>query len=60
MDAYDAAVADPATQERVEEDLNDGRFLEITGTPTFFIDGEKLELTQLADLTDALDEATGR
>ena len=60
MAAYDAAIADPATQERVEQDLNDGRYLDVTGTPTFFLDGEKLELTQLSDLTDALDAATGR
>lgn len=60
MDAYDAAVADPATQQRVEEDFNDGQYLNVTGTPTFFLDGEKLELEQLSDLTDALDQATGR
>lgn len=60
MDAYDAAVADPATKARVEEDLNDGQNLGVSGTPSFFLDGQKLELTQLSDLTDALDEATGR
>ena len=60
MAAYDAAIADPATQERVEEDFDDGRYLGVSGTPTFFLDGVKLELTQLSDLTDALDEATGR
>ncbi len=60
MDAYDAAVADPATKERVEQDFNDGQFLDVTGTPSFFLDGKKLELTQLSDLTDALDRATGR
>ena len=60
MDAYDAAVADPATQARVEEDFNDGQYLNVTGTPTFFLNGEKLELEQLSDLTDALDRATGR
>ncbi|WP_347401228.1 DsbA family protein [Microbacterium esteraromaticum] len=60
MSAYDEAIADPATQDRVEADLADGQYLEVSGTPTFFLDGEKLELTQLSDLTDALDEATGR
>lgn len=60
MDAYDAAIAHRATQERVEQDLNDGRYIDITGTSTFLLDGEKLELTQLSDLTDALDSATGR
>lgn len=60
MAAYDAAVADPATQQRVEQDFNDGQYLDVTGTPTFFLDGERLELNQLTDLTDALDRATGR
>ncbi|WP_394279955.1 DsbA family protein [Microbacterium sp.] len=60
MDAYDAAVADPATKERVEQDFDDGQYLNVTGTPTFFLDGKKLELQQLSDLTGALDRATGR
>lgn len=57
MDAYDEAVADPATQERVEEDFLAGQEMGVTGTPTFFLDGEKLELNSLTDLTDALDRA---
>ncbi|WP_339328948.1 DsbA family protein [Sediminivirga luteola] len=57
MAAYDAAVADPATQERVEEDFNAGRALEVSGTPTFFLDGEQLELTAPEDLPNALDAA---
>ncbi|MFF0905489.1 UNVERIFIED_CONTAM: thioredoxin domain-containing protein [Kocuria sp. CPCC 205316] len=42
MAAYDAAVADPATQERVELDVADGEALGVGGTPTFFLDGEVL------------------
>ncbi|GGO59763.1 thioredoxin domain-containing protein [Microbacterium sp. ZXX196] len=57
MAAYDAAVADPGTQARVEEDFSEGRALGVGGTPTFFLDGEQLELTQLSDLTDAIDRA---
>lgn len=60
LGAYDAAVAAPATRERVEADFNDGQYLGVSGTPSFFLDGEKLELTQLSDLTNALDEATNR
>jgi len=60
LDSYDAAISDPATKERVEADFADGEYLGMRGTPTFFLDGEKLELTQLSDLTDALDEATDR
>ena len=57
MAAYDQAVEDPATRERVEEDFAEGQQMGVQGTPTFFLDGEKLELTQLTDLTDALDRA---
>jgi protein-disulfide isomerase len=60
MAAYDAAVADPATRQRVEQDFDDGKYRGITGTPTFFLDDVKLELTELSDLTEALDDATGR
>ena len=57
MATYDTAVADPSTRARVEEDYNDARALGASSTPTFFLDGQQLELTQLTDLTDALDRA---
>jgi protein-disulfide isomerase len=56
MEQFDAAVADPATRQRVEEDFNDGRALGVDSTPTFFIDGEKLDLQRLTDLGDAIEE----
>ncbi|MGX5769784.1 DsbA family protein [Microbacterium trichothecenolyticum] len=52
--AYDAAVADPATAERVESDVNDGRALGVTSTPTFFIDGKAVELKEWDDLENAI------
>ncbi|MGQ1799125.1 DsbA family protein [Kocuria oceani] len=42
MAAYDAAVADPATEERIQLDVADGEALGVGGTPTFFLDGEVL------------------
>lgn len=57
LTAYDAAVADSRTQERVQKDFDAARALGATGTPTFFLDGRKLELTSVTDLTDALDRA---
>lgn len=60
MAAYDAAVADPATQARVEADYAAGIALGVTGTPTFFLDGEKIELTAPDDLPKALDQALGK
>ncbi|WP_137844632.1 thioredoxin domain-containing protein [Microbacterium sp. 2FI] len=59
MAAYDVAVADPATLERVELDFNEGRALGVSSTPTFFVDGEKLELQQWTDLEDAIQAAVG-
>jgi protein-disulfide isomerase len=46
--AYDAAVADPATLQRVLADRDDGLALGVQGTPTFFLNGEKVEV----DTTD--------
>lgn len=60
MAAYDAAVADTATRERIREDFDKGVSLGVSGTPSFFLDGVKLELTKLSDLTDALDAAIGK
>ncbi|MBL3685945.1 protein-disulfide isomerase [Leucobacter zeae] len=57
MDAYDAAVADPATRARVEKDLAAGQALGVNSTPTFFLDGEQLVLDSEDDLPRALDEA---
>ena len=42
MAAFDAAMADPATQERIELDVADGEALGVGGTPMFFLDGEVL------------------
>ncbi|MFE4727377.1 DsbA family protein [Microbacterium sp. NPDC056736] len=58
--AYDDAVADPATRVRIENDFNDGRKMGVGGTPTFYLDGQRLELNSLDDLTTAIDRALGR
>lgn len=43
--AYDAAVADHRTAEKIQRDIADGKALGVNGTPTFFLDGKKLTLT---------------
>lgn len=60
MNAYDAAVADPATTERVQSDFDEGRALGVGGTPTFFLDGEKLELTSPEALAQAVQGVLGQ
>ena len=55
--AYDAAIEDPATSERIQADIDDARRAGAQGAPTFVLDGEVLQLQEVSDLTDALDSA---
>ncbi|MEU2004625.1 DsbA family protein [Rhodococcus sp. NPDC019627] len=55
--AFDAAYTDPATLDRIRADVADGEALGVQGTPTFFLNDEKIEPTSYQDLTDALDAA---
>ena len=57
MAAYDRAVADPATAERVDLDVNDGQALGVDSTPTFYVDGKKLQLQRFDDLESAITAA---
>lgn len=42
--AYDDAMLDDRTKERVKEDIADGTALGVTDTPTFFLNGTKITL----------------
>lgn len=57
MEAYDAAVADPATLARVQADKSDGETLGVSSTPSFFIDGEPVVLEAWGDLEAAIESA---
>lgn len=57
MAKYDATVADEATKDRIRKDIADGKAFGVTGTPTFFLDGEKLTLNSEAQFRQLLDEA---
>lgn len=57
LEQFDQDVADPATRERVLADQADGTALGVQGTPTFFLNGEKLELQSADDLVEAIDAA---
>jgi protein-disulfide isomerase len=57
MDQYDRDVAAPETLERVRLDQSDGLGLDVQGTPTFFLNDTKLELSSVEDLTNAIDKA---
>ena len=57
MAAFDAAVADPSTAERVDQDFEEGRALGVSSTPTFFVDGELAELQEWDDLENLIQAA---
>ncbi|MDE0804165.1 MAG: thioredoxin domain-containing protein [Acidimicrobiales bacterium] len=50
---------DPTTVAKIERDQADGRALGVTGTPTFFLDGKKLEPESFDDLVAAIEQALG-
>lgn len=60
MEQYDADVADPTTAERVQSDFNDGKALGISSTPTFFINGQLLQLQSFDDLESAIAAELGK
>lgn len=57
MTAYDAAVADPATTQRIELDIADGFALGVSGTPTFFLNGQPLPLESMDQFQTAIADA---
>jgi protein-disulfide isomerase len=57
MAAYDDAVADPATLERVLSDREDGLALGVQGTPTFFLDGQKVEVDTTEEFVELIEAA---
>lgn len=57
MQQYDADIIDPAVLERVMADQDEGVALGVQGTPTFFLNGEKLEVSTVDDFRTAIDEA---
>ena len=48
---------DDKTKERIRADIADGTALGVTGTPTFFLNGEKLTLTTKQDFRQKLADA---
>lgn len=57
MEQFDQDVASDDVADRVQQDVDAGTDLGVTGTPTFFIDGELFEPSSLEDFNEALDEA---
>lgn len=59
MSAYDDAVADSATLNRIKLDFTEGIALGVEGTPTFFLNGQRLGTPAPDQLRALLDEALG-
>lgn len=57
LSAYDAAVADDKTKERIKKDIADGTTLGVKGTPTFFLNGEMLTLDTEAQFRQLVADA---
>lgn len=57
MAAFEAAYNDPATTARIQQDIDDGVALGVEGTPTFFLNGDRLHPKSFDDLKAAIQQA---
>lgn len=57
MERFRTAFEAPATRARIEQSANDARSLGVEGTPTFFLNGEKLTPTSVEDLEQSIQAA---
>ncbi|WP_031511338.1 DsbA family protein [Streptomyces megasporus] len=55
MKRFEADWKDPATAKRVEKDRRDGLMLGVQGTPTFFVNGQRPEITSYEDFKAAIE-----
>jgi protein-disulfide isomerase len=55
--AWEKAYNDPATLKRIKKDVADGASLGVQGTPSFFLNGKKLEPQSFEDFKAAIDAA---
>ena len=55
MADYDAAIADPATLQRVKSDYDEGVSLGVSSTPTFFVNDQMVQMDSFDDLQNAIE-----
>lgn len=54
---WEADYASPATKKRIQADIDDGTVLGVASTPSFFVNGQRIQPKSIGDLTAALDQA---
>ncbi len=57
IELFQASLADKTLRDKIERDRTDGTLIGVNSTPTFFLNGIKLNLTGTQDLTAAVDAA---
>lgn len=57
LNKYDEAIKSDKIKNKIDKDLSDGQKFGVNATPTFFLNGQKLELSSFSDLKKAVDEA---
>ncbi len=56
MDAFNRDLNDPAIQDTINRDVNEGRLAEVPGTPTIFVNGKLVQLRSLQDIDRVIDD----
>lgn len=57
---YEEAVKSDKIKSKIDKDLSDGQKFGVNGTPTFFLNGQKLELASFGDLKKAVNDAVSK
>lgn len=57
FEKFDKALTEDAYKDKVQRDVNDGIAISISATPTFFLNGKKLNLFAFSDLEGAVKKA---
>lgn len=60
MATYDADVASPEVAARVQKDVDDGTALGVSGTPSFYLNGQRLIPSTTEEFVQAIDDALAR
>lgn len=60
MTQYDRDVTSSSVRNRIQRDIDDGTALGVQSTPSFFVDGELVQLTSYDDLDTAIADALER